>query len=72
MHHIKPTVTRGGKPVQGKGFSPNEIKKAGANKNLIRKAGLPIDYKRKSENEENVEAIKAHVAQIKPKTPKAK
>jgi ribosomal protein L13E len=66
MHHIKPIITKhGGKQVQGKGFSPNEMKAAGVNKNQMRKMGMPIDYKRKSEHAENVEAIKAHAAQIK-------
>jgi ribosomal protein L13E len=66
MHHIKPSVLKpSGKEVEGKGFSPNEMKKACVNKNQMLKMKMPIDRKRKSCHEGNVEAIKAHCAQMK-------
>jgi len=66
MHHIKPSVQKhSGKEVQGKGFSPNEMKKACVNKNQMLKMKMPIDRKRKSCHEGNIEAIKAHCAQMK-------
>lgn len=61
MHHVKPTVIRPrGKSKLGKGFSPNELNAAGISKQQARKAGLPVDMRRKTSHEENVEAIKAH------------
>ncbi len=67
MHHIKPTVNnRYGKPKQGKGFSVNELKAAGINKQQAKQAKLPVDVRRRSSHDENVEAIKAHA-----KKPKA-
>jgi ribosomal protein L13E len=66
MHHIKPTITKNkGTNIEGKGFSPNEMAKAGVTKNQMQKMKMPIDYKRKSEHESNIAAIKAHAAQAK-------
>ncbi len=66
MHHIKPTITKqNGKQKPGKGFSPHELKQAGVNKQQAKQIGLPIDQKRKSTHEENVETIKAHAQQAK-------
>ena len=74
MHHIKPTITKqNGKSSVGKGFSPNELKEAGVNKQLARQIGLPVDIKRKSTHQENVQSVKAHAQQAKEKagaTPK--
>lgn len=75
MHHIKPTITKqNGKHSVGKGFSPNELKESGVNKQQARQIGLPVDVKRKSTHKENVDCIKAHAqkaqATAKPKKPK--
>ena len=68
MHHIKPTITKqNGKSSVGKGFSPNELKEAGVNKQLARQIGLPVDIKRKSTHQENVQSVKAHAQQAKEK-----
>ncbi len=62
MHHIKATITnQNGKTKIGKGFSPNELKEAGVNKQQAKKMGIRVDAKRKSTHSENVEAIKTHV-----------
>ena len=67
MHHIKPTITKqNGKQKPGKGFSINELKAAGISKQQAKQAKLPVDPRRKSQHDENVEAIKAHT-----KKPKA-
>jgi len=67
MHHIKPTIlSQRGKQKVGKGFSPDELKAAGISKQQARQAGLPVDMRRKSSHDENVDAIKAHT-----KKPKA-
>jgi large subunit ribosomal protein L13e len=61
MHHIKPAVTKkNGKQKKGKGFSLNELKAAGVSRQQARQAGLPVDVRRKSQHDPNVEAIKAH------------
>ncbi len=61
MHHVKPSIQReNGKTKSGKGFSPNELAKAGINKLQAKELGLPVDYRRKTAHESNIEALKAH------------
>ncbi len=62
MHHITPIITKqNGKKATGKkGFSPNELKEAGVNKQQAKKLGIRIDVKRKSTHKANVDCIKAH------------
>jgi hypothetical protein len=47
---------------RGRGFSREEIKKAGLTPQQALKHGLIVDYKRKTGHEENVEALKALMA----------
>ena len=69
MHHIKPSITkRNGKHSVGKGFSPNELKEAGVNRQQAKQIGLPVDVKRKSKHKENVDCIKAHKNKSKTKS----
>jgi len=60
-----------GKQRMGKGFSPDEIKQAGINATDARKLGIPIDRKRKTAHQENINTLKAHAekakAEAKPK-----
>ena len=75
MHHIKAVITKqNGKQSTGRGFSPNELEKAGVNKQQAKQMGIPVDVKRKSAHDENIATIKAHAqkakAEAKPKTPK--
>jgi len=64
MHHIKPSIfTSKGKQKQGKGFSLGELKAAGISKQQAQKAGLPIDIRRSSQHDQNIDAIKAHIKQ---------
>jgi large subunit ribosomal protein L13e len=72
MHHIKPIITmQNGKQRTGKGFSPDEIKKAGLNRADAKTLGIPVDTKRKTAHEENINTIKSHwekhQAEAKPK-----
>jgi large subunit ribosomal protein L13e len=61
MHHVKPQIIgQKGKTKQGKGFSPDELKAAGISKQQAKLAGLPVDMRRKTSHDQNVEAIKAH------------
>ena len=77
MHHIKALITKqNGKKSLGRGFSPTELEKAGLNKQDAKKIGIPLDIKRKSCHNENVECLKTHSekakteTKAKPKTPK--
>jgi large subunit ribosomal protein L13e len=75
MHHIKPKIIKqNGKQREGRGFSREELKKAGLNKTEAARIGLPTDPRRKTAHDENVEAIKAYAekkkAEAKPKKPK--
>jgi len=75
MHHIKANVTnRAGRKVVSRGFSLTELKNAGLNKQDAKKIGIPLDLKRKSMHNENVETLKAHAqkakAEAKPKEQK--
>jgi ribosomal protein L13E len=74
MHHIKPKILKpNGKQCNGRGFSPEELKKAGLNKAEASRLGLPVDLRRKTAHDENVEAIKAYVEKKKAETkPKPK
>lgn len=63
MHHVKPTTQRpNGKTKNGKGFSREELAKAGVSQFQANQLGLPVDLRRKSMHESNVEALKAHAA----------
>jgi len=65
MHHIKPQIIKpNGNIRPGKGFSPDEISKAGLNAGEARKLCIPIDYKRKSCHEENIANLKSHIVNM--------
>jgi ribosomal protein L13E len=74
MHHIKPQVTKkGGNTRNGKGFSPEELKKAGLNRAEAKRLKIPIDKRRKTTHEQNIKTIKAYAKKEKTKTkPKPK
>jgi len=78
MHHIKPRILKpNGNRRNGRGFSPDELKKAGLTRADARRMQLPVDPRRKTAHEENVEAVKEHTKksklEIKPKSePKTK
>jgi large subunit ribosomal protein L13e len=59
MMAIKPMVfKKGGKQRYGKGFSREELKKAGLSFKEALKLGIPMDSRRRTVHEENVNAIK--------------
>jgi len=74
MRHIKPKILKpNGKQRNGRGFSPEELKKAGLNPTEASRLGLPADLRRKTAHDENVQAIKAYVEKKKAETkPKPK
>jgi ribosomal protein L13E len=72
MHHIKPKIHRtDGKERNGRGFSLEELRKAGLNRAEAKKLEIPIDKRRKTAHEQNVQKIKSYAkkkkAEIKPK-----
>ncbi|MDH7477473.1 MAG: ribosomal protein L13e [Candidatus Bathyarchaeota archaeon] len=70
---LKPKVfKKGGKQRYGKGFSREELKKAGISLREALKAGIPVDFRRKTIHTENVEAVKAFIEKEKPKPKKSK
>jgi large subunit ribosomal protein L13e len=72
MHHIKPKINKkDGKQRGGRGFSPEELEKAGLNPAEAKRLKIPVDKRRKTAHDQNVEAIKAYAekkkAEAKPK-----
>jgi large subunit ribosomal protein L13e len=72
MHHIKPNILKSdGKQRSGRGFSPEELKKAGLNPAEAKRLEIPVDRRRNTVHDQNVEAIKAYAekkkAEAKPK-----
>jgi large subunit ribosomal protein L13e len=59
MMAIKPIVLKkGGKQRHGKGFSREELKKAGLSLKEALKLGIPADLRRATVHEENINVIK--------------
>ena len=59
MTTVKPKVFKNhGKQRLGRGFSREELKKAGSNLQEALRFGLPVDAKRKTAHEENVAVAK--------------
>ncbi len=72
MHPIKPViVSQTGKRRPGKGFSPDEIKEAGLDAGSARKLGVPVDRKRRTSREENIETLKDYNEKAQAAKPKA-
>ncbi len=66
-------IKRQGKQRNGRGFSRNELKKAGTNPTEALKLHIPLDQKRRTIHEENVTNIKTILtASKKPSKPKKK
>jgi ribosomal protein L13E len=62
MSTIEPKVFKpGGKQRRGKGFSRGEIQKAGSNLPELLRLGVPVDPKRRTAHDENVEALKTFI-----------
>ena len=59
MSTCRPRVhRRDGKQVEGKGFSPDELKKAGTSLTEAVKLRVPVDPRRRTVHDENVEILK--------------
>ena len=62
---ISPMVFRPETVREGRGFSLAEIQAAGLNAGEAQILGVPVDMRRKSSHEENVEILKDFAAQAK-------
>ena len=74
-HFISPMVFRPDTIREGRGFSVAEIQAAGLNPGEARILGIPVDLRRKSTHEENVEILKEFITSAKEnkiKVPKPK
>jgi len=72
MMTLKPKIfKKGGKQRHGRGFSREELKKAGLSVKEALKLGIPMDSRRRTIHDENVEAVKVFLESTKPK-PKSK
>ncbi|MDR2204319.1 MAG: ribosomal protein L13e [Nitrososphaerota archaeon] len=62
MYDLKPVIQRpNGRTKNGRGFSPNELAKADITNSQANQLGIPVDFRRKSEHESNIEILKAYV-----------
>jgi len=61
MHHVKPEVVKPDGKRSGRGFSLEELKKAGLNLAEAKRLKLPVDKRRKTAHDQNVETITAYV-----------
>jgi large subunit ribosomal protein L13e len=72
MITAKPKVFRkAGKQRRGKGFSREELKRAGLSLKEALRFGIPVDSRRKTVHEENVKAVKTFLESMNAK-PKGK
>ena len=61
MHHIKPEILKpDGKQRSGKGFSTEELAKAGLNPAEAKRLKIPVDKRRKTAHDQNIEALKVY------------
>jgi ribosomal protein L13E len=54
-----------GKPKEGRGFSKEELNKSALGFRKALRLGIPVDLKRNTLHEENVEALKEHLKNLK-------
>ncbi len=72
MHHIKPKINKkDGKQRSGRGFSLEELGKAGLTSAEARRLEIPVDKRRTTVHDWNVEVLKAYAEKVKAK-PKTK
>lgn len=68
MMALKPKVfKKDGKQRLGKGFSREELRKAGLSLKEALRLGIPVDSRRRTVHQENVDAIKGFLEGIKEK-----
>lgn len=69
MIAVRPTVfKKDGKQRLGRGFSREELKKAGISVSEALKLGVPVDLRRRTVHEENVATVKEFLERKKAET----
>lgn len=69
MHHIKAAILKpNGKQRTGRGFSPEELGRASLKVADARKMKIPVDLRRKSAHDENVDTLKNHLETVRTET----
>jgi len=69
MIAVKPKVfKKGGKQRYGKGFSREELRRVGLSLKEALKFGIPVDARRRTAHEENVEVVKGFLEGSKAKS----
>jgi len=58
---VSPVITSGDRAREGKGFSAEEIKAAGLSPGEATKLGIPVDPRRRTSHEDNVETLKEYL-----------
>ncbi len=65
MNQIRPKILKPNRKLRnGRGFSPDELNKAGITAADARRMKIPLDYRRKTAHSENIEAVTAHIKKI--------
>ncbi len=61
MHHIKPVILKSdGKQRSGRGFSTEELQKAGLDLAEAKRLEIPVDRRRKTVYDQNVQAVRTY------------
>jgi ribosomal protein L13E len=61
-----------GKPKEGRGFSRKELEEAALDSKKAMKHGIPVDLKRRTLHEENVQTLKEYLKSVEKPRRKAK
>jgi len=62
---VVPIVKRGDKVREGRGFSKGELKEVGLSPSEAMRLGIPVDKRRRTVHEENVERLRAYLEEAK-------
>jgi large subunit ribosomal protein L13e len=58
---VSPVITSGDRAREGKGFSIEELKAVELNPGQAARLGIPVDPRRRTSHEDNVEALKEYL-----------
>jgi large subunit ribosomal protein L13e len=65
VRFISPIIESGGKVREGKGFSLGELEAVELTAGKAKRMGIPVDTRRKSSHEENIETLKEFIEEAK-------
>lgn len=65
MHHVKPEVFKVDGRRSGRGFSLEELKQAGLDRADAKRFRIPVDGRRRTVHDRNVEAVRAFAEKVK-------